>query len=165
MRNGPTREAPRNRHSRWASRWHPAILSRSRAEVSIFSHKRLARRRCIDYFLMRGSTRCLGAWKPLRATGAGRVSTALSDLSGRGACGVCPGSSELKAAGLSRTVSNSPIIRKFSEFRGGVPRQTLCAGSDRCSSERSRQNPNGSAVSKRGQTPRRRMALIRPISM
>ncbi len=30
--------------------------------------------------------------------------------------------------GLSQTVTNSPIIRRFSEFRGDVPRQTLFPG-------------------------------------
>lgn len=30
--------------------------------------------------------------------------------------------------GLSRTVTNSPISRRFSEFRGDAPRQTLFPG-------------------------------------
>gem|GEM_PF-121764 len=46
---------------------------------------------------------------------------------GRGACGVCPGSSELKATGPSCTVSNSPIIG-LSEFSGGAPHETLHFG-------------------------------------
>lgn len=70
----------------------------------------------------------LGRRNPYERLMLVRFSIELSDLSGRGACGVCPGSPELKASGLSRTVSNSPIIRKSSEFRGGAPRQTLSPG-------------------------------------
>ncbi|QAA98364.1 AraC family transcriptional regulator (plasmid) [Agrobacterium tumefaciens] len=41
---------------------------------------------------------------------------------GRGACDVCPGSPELKVTGLSQTVSNSPITRRFSESFAGTYR-------------------------------------------
>jgi hypothetical protein len=56
-------------------------------------------------------------------------------LFGRGACGVCPGSPELKAAGTGTRFSNSPIRGHEEAACGGVPQATAFLGETACPQE------------------------------
>jgi hypothetical protein len=68
-----------------------------------------------------------------------KASVSVLDLfDGRGACGVCPGSPELKAAGTGTRFSNSPIRGHEEAVCGGVPQAFASEGTGNMLTEESK---------------------------